>query len=315
MNPAAAERFERDLAPLAPPGTRLGLAVSGGPDSLALLLLAADMRPGEIEAVTVDHRLRSGSVLEAQAVAAICAGRGIPHAMLAARWSEPPTTNLQARARIERYELLADWAYTKSLDAVVTAHHADDQAETLLLRLARGSGVAGLGGVRPSRPLCPGVSLIRPLLGWRRAELATIVADAALTPADDPSNRDPRHERARMRAWLADADWADAARLAATAACLRDADDALVWTVGSVAEDRLTRSNDGVALDPAELPRELKRRLLLLAFDALNASPPNGPDLARAMASLEAGRTVTLGHLKLEGGALWRLSPAPKRRA
>ena len=304
----AAERFAADLAALVPPGVRIGVAVSGGPDSLGLLLLAA-ARPGAIEAATVDHRLRPGSAADAAHVATICAKLDIPHAILTARWIDPPTANLQARAREERYALLADWAKERHLAAIATAHHADDQAETLLMRLARGSGITGLGGARPSRPLTNSIALIRPLLSWRRADLAAIVADAGLTPLDDPANRDPRHDRARLRAMLADADWADPARLAASASHLREADEALEWISATLAETRLTRTNDGITLDAADLPRELQRRLLLLAFD----TPPRGPDLIRAIDALSEGRTITLGTLKLEGGATWRITRAPPR--
>ena len=302
-------RFAADLAPLAPAG-RIGIAVSGGPDSLALLVLAAAARPGDVEAATVDHRLRPASRAEAEAVAAICAELAVPHTILTARWIAPPTANVQARARDERYALLAEWAADRDLTAVATAHHADDQAETLLMRLARGGGIAGLAGARPSRPLAPSIALIRPLLGWRKTELEAIVTAASLTALDDPSNRDPRHDRARLREWFAHAPL-DPERLAASAAWLREADDALDWSLAQA--NRLTRSADIVTLDPGNLPRELQRRLLLAAFAALDAPTPRGPDLARALDALTSGATVTLSGLKLTGGPRWTLAPAPPR--
>ena len=309
MTPGAADRFAADLDALSPAGARIGIAVSGGPDSLALLLLAHAMRPGTIEAATVDHRFRPESAAEAHAVAAMCSGRCIPHVTLPARWASPPTANRQARARDERYALLAEWASARGLGAVATAHHANDQAETLLMRLARGAGIGGLAGARPVRPLAPGIALIRPLLRWRKADLAAIVAEAGLTAVDDPANRDRDHDRTRMRAWLAETEWADPARLAASAAHLRDADDAIAWIVATLAEARVTRSDGAVIIDPAGLPREIQRRLLLTAFTI----PPRGPDLDRAMAALADGRTVTLGEMKLVGGVVWRLSEAPAR--
>ncbi len=302
-------RFAADLAELAPTG-RIGIAVSGGPDSLALLLLAHQARAGEVAAATVDHCLRPASRAEAEAVAAICAELSVPHAILTARWADPPTANVQARARDERYALLAAWAVDRSLTAIATAHHADDQAETLLMRLARGAGIAGLAGARPSRALAPGIALIRPLLAWRKTELEAIVAAAGLTPLDDPSNRDPRHDRARLRLWLTDAPF-DPERLAASAAWLGEADDALDWSLAQA--DRLTHCGNIVTLDPENLPRELQRRLLLAAFSALDAPPPRGPDLARALDALTSGATVTLAGLKLSGGRRWTLSPAPPR--
>ena len=306
-------RFAADLAALTGPDDRIGIAFSGGPDSLALLLLASAARPGRIEAATVDHRLRPESRAEAKACAQVCATLAVPHTILTARWAAPPTANLQANARAERYALLGEWATTRRLSAVATAHHADDQAETLLMRLARGSGIAGLGGARASRPLVEGVALVRPLLARRKVELEAVVAAAGLVALDDPSNRDARHDRARMRAWLADAAWADPERLAASASHLRDADDALDWAVRTLAETRVARDGDVVTIDPAGLPRELQRRLLLNAFAEFDASPPRGPDLVSAMTSLHEGTSCTLAGLKLEAGPTWRLTRAPPR--
>ena len=195
MNPAAEaiDRFTADLDALIARDCRFGIAVSGGPDSLALLLLAAAVRPGSIEAATVDHGLRPESADEAAMVAGLCERRGVPHRTLVADWAQPPAANVQAEARAMRYRLLNEWAIERGLEAVATAHHADDQAETLLMRLARGAGVGGLGGTRARRALSEDVLLIRPLLGWRKSELVALVEDAGLTPVDDPSNRDPKH--------------------------------------------------------------------------------------------------------------------------
>ena len=309
-----ADRFAADLAALVGPGERLGIAVSGGPDSLALLLLAADARPGAAEAATVDHRLRSESATEADRVAAVCLGMGIPHRILRARWDPPPSANLQARARDERYALLADWAGERGLAAVATAHHADDQAETLLMRLARGSGIGGLGSARPSRALGGTVRLVRPLLGWRKAELAQIVDDAGLSPVDDPANRDDRHDRARVRRFLAEQDWLDPLRLAASAAHLGEANDALDWITARLVAERLARNGDSLEFDPRGLPRELQRRLILAIFARLAAPVPRGPDLARALERLSAGASTSLSGLQLSGGPLWKAVRAPPRR-
>jgi tRNA(Ile)-lysidine synthase len=317
MMPAvgAIERFTADLDALLPSGKRVGVAVSGGPDSLALLLLAAAARPGLIEAATVDHALRAESRAEAEMLASICRKLDVPHAILPADWSEPPTANIQAEARTMRYRLLAGWAEQLDLPALATAHHADDQAETLLMRLARGAGVRGLGGTRARRQLTEAVALIRPLLSWRKSELVALVEDAGLEPVDDPGNRDPRHDRSRVRQALEQADWADPARLAASASALRDADEALDWALAPLITARLRRDEDALIIEPFDLPRELRRRLLAAAFAELGAPAPRGPDLMRALDSLEAGQTVTLSGLKLEGGSFWRLAPAPPRRA
>lgn len=317
MRPAAeaVQRFAADLHMLVPADARIGLAVSGGPDSLALLLLASSAKPGQVEAATVDHGLRPESRDEAAMVAELCGRLGIPHRTLLADWPEPPEANVQAAARAMRYRLLNEWAVERGLAGVATAHHADDQAETLLMRLLRGSGVSGLGGTRTRRAMSEDVLLLRPLLSWRKAELERIALAAGLSPVDDPSNRDPRHDRSRIRQLLKTADWLDPARLAASAAAIRDANEAIDWALAPLIESRIRRDRDALVVEPADLPREYVRRLLLVAFAELAAPSPRGPDLMRAIEALEAGETVSLSGLKLEGGTTWRLSVAPPRRS
>lgn len=311
----AVERFAADLAALGPIEGDIGLAVSGGPDSLALLLLAAAARPGSVAVATVDHRLRPDSATEAKIVGAVCARIGVPHSTLSVDWGEPPTANLQARAREQRYELLAQWAREKGICAVATAHHADDQAETLVMRLSRGAGIRGLGGIRPRRSLDGDVDVIRPLLGWRRAQLAQIVEQAGLVSVDDPANHDPRHDRTRVRGALANgAQWPDALRLAAVATNLREAGDALDWALKPVIHSRVTIDAGAVLIDASGVPREFQRRLLQVAFTRLRVPWPAGPELTRAIAALDAGRIVTLGGVKLEPGPPWRLTRAPPHR-
>lgn len=310
----AIERFAAQLDALAPEGEPIGIAVSGGPDSLALLLLASGARPGGVEAATVDHGLRAESAAEAAMVAGVCRDLGIPHKILIADWPELPETNIQAAARAMRYRLLNEWAIDRRLAAVATAHHADDQAETLLMRLMRGAGVGGLGGVRARRALSEEIELVRPLLAWRKSELEALVKQAGLQPVDDPSNRDPKHDRSRVRQWLERFEGADPARLAASALALRDADEAIDWALAPLISSRIRHDGDALLVEPFDLPRELKRRLLLAAFAELGAAPPRGPDLMRAIEQLEAGGVATLSGLKLEGGEEWRITAAPPRR-
>jgi tRNA(Ile)-lysidine synthase len=313
-DPQIVARFTADLDLLVPPDTAVGVAVSGGPDSLALLLLAAAARPGLVEAATVDHALRAESRAEAQMVAATCDLLAVPHNILTVDWPKSVTSNVQARAREARYELLGKWALGRGIAAVATAHHLDDQAETLLMRLARGAGIGGLGSVRTRRPLVKGAELVRPLLGWRKSELIALVNAAGLQPIDDPSNRDTRHDRVRMREWLKRADWAEPERIAASAAWLDEADQALDWALKPLAESRITRLDGVVSIDPSDVPRELQRRLLLAAFAELGVHRPRGPELARAMDTLTKGGVTTLAGLKLQGGPVWRLRLAPPRR-
>ena len=305
-------RFEADLSALTHANARLGIAVSGGPDSLALLLLAAATRPGLVEAATVDHQLRPGSREEAEFVRSICDRLGVPHSILVITVENG--SSLQAQARAARYTVLGEWAIKRDLQAVATAHHADDQAETLLMRLARGAGLGGLVGVRQTRPLEAGIAVVRPLLGWRRAELAAIVAATGITPVDDPANRDPRHDRSRFRGMLAEADWADPERLAASARWLADADEALEWALKGLLDTRVSRRGAALTIDAQGLPREMQRRLLLAGFEQMGAHRPRGPELDRARKALRSGKSATLAGLKLEPGPPWLLSIAPARR-
>ncbi len=265
-----------------------------------------------VEAATVDHGLRREAAKEAAFVASICKQLDLPHHILHARVA--PGASLQAQARTARYRVLGAWGIECDLGAIASGHHADDQAETLLMRLARGAGLSGLAATRRRRVLEPGVTLVRPLLDWRRAELRAIVEQASLTPVDDPTNRDPRHDRTRFRGLLADADWADPERLASSARWLADADEAIEWAMEGLVATRLTQDKAGASIDPHGLPRELQRRLLLAAFERLNAPRPRGPDLERALAALAAGKRVTLSGLRLVGGTRWSLAREGKRR-
>ena len=289
--------------------------MSGGPDSLALLLLAAAAFPGQVEAATVDHGLREESGGEAAFIGSICASLGIAHDTLKITWATRPDANVQGAAREGRYALLADWAAAHSLSAVATAHHAADQAETLLMRLGRGAGVRGLGGIRPLRPLSGGVDLLRPLLGWRREELAGVVKHAGIAAVDDPSNRDDRYLRTGVRELLAQSPLLDAQRLADSAANCRSADEALEWVAAREAELRTIGANGNLEFNAEGLPREIIRRILVRIFSDHGAKEPVGPDLIRVIDMLEKGSVTTLGGLKLEGGQTWKISRAPPRRS
>lgn len=321
------ERFRRSLATLVhdhgSEEVGIGVAVSGGPDSVALLLLAAAALPGRVAAATVDHGLRAEAADEARAVSALCDRLGLAHSTLRVD-AAPPTANRQAWAREVRYPLLARWASERGLAYVATAHHLDDQAETLLMRLHRGAGVGGLAGIRSSRPLIDGggsgVRLIRPLLDWRREALGAVVADAAVAVADDPSNRDPAYDRTAARAFLARSpDWPDRRCLAASALALADADRALDWAAAKLVGERACPDGDGWTLDVAQVPPELRRRMTLDLIRRMTpgrAIEPRGDRLSRALALLQSGRVATLAEVVIRpGGERWRFEPAPPRRS
>jgi tRNA(Ile)-lysidine synthase len=310
-------RFAADLTAIWPDAARaqggtIGIAVSGGPDSLALLLLAHAALPGRIAAATVDHGLRAESAAEAAFVATVCAGLGVSHRTLVV--SVAPG-NLQSEARTARYAALADWAAEHGLAALATAHHADDQAETLMLRLNRASGVAGLAGVR-ARGMAPGtrLPLLRPLLGWRRAELGTIVSAAGVQAVADPSNVNDRFDRVRMRKALAGADWLDVGALAHSAAHLADADAALEWAAAREWAEQVEPSPMGLTYRP-QAPRAVALRVLARIVAELDEEPARGAAVARLFDTLVARQPASIGGLvarAMPDG--WSFTKAPRRR-
>lgn len=311
--PDLASRFTTDLAALWRGEGRLGLAVSGGPDSLALLLLAHAALPGRVAAATVDHGLRAESAAEAAFVGQICSELEVPHVAL--RVAVEPG-NVQAQARAARYAALAGWMESEGLEALATAHHADDQAETLLARLNRGSGVAGLAGVR-ARALVPGTGLplIRPLLGWRRSDLADVVERAGIAAVQDPSNTDDRFDRARIRKALAETDWLDVPALALSAANLADADAALEWAAQREWDEAVVKAPMGLTYRP-KAPRAVALRVLARIVTELDGEAPRGSAVARLFESLLARQPASIGGLVArvmpEG---WSFTKAPVRRS
>jgi tRNA(Ile)-lysidine synthase len=315
---ASIDRFSRDLDAIVAPGARIGIAVSGGPDSLALLLLAAEARPGRIEAATVDHALRPESRAEAEMVGKVCDRLGMPHAILTAQWEQKPATAVQERARAVRYRLLGEWARSRGLDLIATAHHLDDQAETLLMRLARGAGVRGLAGMRRlSRGSPAGVPLARPLLGWRHSELEAICAAAGVEPVRDPGNEDGQFERVRVRNALAADDGLDPGALAKSAAHLAEADAALDWAAEAEWQRAITEEKGELAYAGRDAPPEIRRRILRRAILSLASEGDGeirGRELDRLLETLETGGTATLRGVLCTGGPDWRFTRARPRR-
>jgi tRNA(Ile)-lysidine synthase len=301
--PITDDECTRLLSPLLPFPT-LVLAVSGGPDSTALLHLAHrwarhQRRPAEaLLAVTVDHGLRPESAAEAAAVARLARELGVGHRTL--RWDGPaPATGLQAAARAARYRLLAAAAADFRGAAIVTAHSADDQAETLLMRLARGSGVDGLAAIPTQSRLAvdddahgSGCTVLRPLLGIARSRLIATLAAAAIPYADDPSNRDRRFERVRLREVMAtlaalgltrDALARTARRLRAAQEVLeRAADDLEMCAVGSLASLVHRLDLPLLAAAPEETAVRVLRRVLLRAGGAARPADLGTVELAAA---------------------------------
>jgi tRNA(Ile)-lysidine synthase len=324
----AAQRFAGDLAALWPDDERegpLGLAVSGGSDSLALMLLASEALPGRIAVASIDHGLRPEAASEVALAGRIAAERGIPFAAIKVTVG---SGNVQAAARAARYAALARWAAEAGLGAIATAHHADDQAETLLMRLNRGSGLAGLAGVRPrGRIEGSETLLLRPLLGWRKAELAALVAGAGIVAADDPSNANPAFDRARLRAQLAEADWLDPVAIAASAAHLAEGWQALEWYAELDWHEMVMREDSDTGTPGfsycANVPRVIAIETILRIIRELGGHATRS-EAARAWDRLWAGENASLGGVLAVPGVervekvgvqmrVWRFRPEPAR--
>jgi tRNA(Ile)-lysidine synthase len=296
----------------------LVLAISGGPDSTALLFLAARWRKArnrgpKLIAVTVDHGLRKEAAAEAREVARLAKKLGVPHRTL--RWSGvKPKSGLQEKARATRYRLLAEAAAKAGASHVLTAHTIDDQAETVLMRLLRGSGPAGLAGM--ARATRRGeLTLTRPFLDIPKARLIATLRRAKITFADDPSNLDPRFTRVRLRGLLPALaeEGFGAKRLALLARRLRRAEAALETAVDRAAElarggwaagAKIEMERRHFAALPAEVALRLLGRAVTIAGDegpvelaklealqaAMKAKKPPGGRFRRTL----AGAMVTL---------------------
>lgn len=324
---AAVERFRHDwqAATGADHARKALIALSGGADSSALLLLFAAARGSAqpFAAATVDHRLRAASAGEAAQAARLARACGTEHAILTGDLPGRvgPTANVSARARALRYDSLAQHADAIGAWWIVTAHHADDQLETMVMRLNRGSGIRGLAGVRQQQG-----RIVRPLLGWRRSELAKVAAEAGVVAVHDPSNADDRFDRARLRKQLAGAGWLDAVAASRSAAALAEAEAALHWSAERAFQQHcVPAGSDMIFNNPAALPAELRRRLVERCIHHL------APDLmlrggvvTRLIERLSRRESATIGSViarpttgRLQVGLdhAWHFRAAPPRRS
>jgi tRNA(Ile)-lysidine synthase len=345
------------------------LAVSGGPDSTALMLLAARWAKArknapKLVAVTVDHGLRPEAAREAQAVARLAQKLGIAHRTL--RWrGKKPKTGLQQAARLARYRLLAEAARQTGAQHILTAHTRDDQAETVVIRLTRGSGLTGLAAMqriaplpaaqrapsplegegwggggggggggpctqslrpeklppsRPSSPSAPTVDLphkgggeerkdaslclVRPLLDIPKSRLIATLKAAKIPYAEDPSNRDPRFTRARLRGLMPELarEGLDARRLSLLARRLKRADAAIEAVVDEAMAALAPAADTGRIVLPAKgftaLPDEIALRLI---GRAVALTGDEGPVELGKLEALVAALAEALGAAKPAG--------------
>jgi tRNA(Ile)-lysidine synthase len=328
------------------------LAISGGPDSLALMWLAVRWRGAlargpQLFAVTVDHGLRAESAAEARAVKLLARSLELPHRTM--RWTgAKPKTGLPAAARAARYHLLAQAARASGATHVFTAHTRDDQAETLLMRMLRGSGIAGLAAMARQSER-DGVLLARPLLHVAKSQLAATLKKARIDFADDPTNRDLNFTRPRIRAVMPAlaAEGGDARNLARLASRLARANAAVEVLVDGAERylalrDREIRHSgpDAKAINAqafnakifdfqtfARMPEEIRLRLLLRAIERFGHEGPAELGKVEALLSALDGmvaenpgprrpmlkRTLAGALVSLTDGRI-RVGPAPPRR-
>lgn len=292
---AVAASFERQAG-------RILVAVSGGVDSLALLVAAAGVAGDRTGVASLDHGLRAEAATEVERVRELARSLGL--AFHTESLHLRPGPGLESRARAARYAALERIAREHGYGAIATAHTADDQAETLLMRLARGSALRGAGAIRTDAP-----RLLRPLLGVRRTDTAAVVAGAGLVPAQDPTNADPRFFRTRIRHQVLPA-LREAAgpsvveRLARFARSAAEDEELLARQ----AAQALERVRDGAGLDAVgvrALPWPIRARVLRAWLEALGH--PVSDRLLREVAGAidRGGRTGLPGRAVLSTEGSW----------
>lgn len=291
-----------DRLALTPRPATLMVAVSGGSDSVALMLLAHDwaQRHGVcLRAVTVDHQLRAASADEAAWVHTLCDSIGLPHKTVV--WQDwQGQGNTQAAARAARYQLIQS-ACPDGVTQVLLGHTLDDQAETVLLRIKRGSGVDGLAAMAPRRRLPIGLELLRPLLTISRADLRRYLTARGQTWCDDPSNDNPDYDRIRMRQALPQLAelGIDAPTLATLAHSMQRARVALNDTTQRAAQSIVAQDALGLRLSLtglAQVPDDFRLRLLAAALMWTSGSPyrPRLSSLEQVWHAVQQGRAQTL---------------------
>ncbi|WP_254701987.1 tRNA lysidine(34) synthetase TilS [Roseivivax sp. THAF30] len=320
--PSLDDRFAAAMGQLLGPDfpSEIGLAVSGGGDSMAMLSLAHNWTRAwgvGLRVVTVDHGLRPGSADEARLVAEECRVLGWPHDVLTWKgWDGQG--NLQDAARRARLSLIDAWR--GGMRDVLFAHTADDQAETILMRLRRGSGVEGLSGMAMVRQASD-MRILRPLLNERRETLRFHLRVLRMPFADDPSNDDDRFERVRLRKLLAalDEEGLGVEALTRTAARMQRARAALRARAAEVASRIATEEWGQVVIARdgfADIERDTQMRLLAAALQFVAGSEyrPRAEALEALLDSCLGGRGGTLGGalLRIDGAAL-RIQREPAR--
>ncbi len=282
---------------------RLGVAVSGGGDSVALLHLVnkiAQEDGFELVAATVDHGLRPEAASEAEFVAAMANRMGLSHAIL--KWQGwDGSGNLQDQARQARYRLLTEWAKTNEIDTIALGHTADDQAETVLMRLSRASGVTGLSAMPITRNE-NGIQLLRPMLGVTRARLRDFLKSQGIDWIEDPSNRDARFDRIKVREAMKTLEpmGITAETLSRVAGNLTQAREALEVYAQESARKIVTLDAGDALIDTTAfmvLPDEIARRLVIGIVSWISGTgyPPRQSSVDQVMLAIRDGKSGAIG--------------------
>jgi len=282
------------------PDNTVGLAVSGGGDSVALMHMAACLRPAhQLRVITVNHGLRPEAQDEIALVASQALALGLDHTV--SQWTWNGRGNLQAAAREGRWAAVREWAAMYNLREVWLGHTEDDQVETLLMRLARGSGIDGLTGMYPLTER-DGLRILRPLLGIARADLRTWLTGEKIAWCDDSSNEDPRFDRVRARQMFAQLETLGLTRkrLLQTVDHMQAAHISLQCAAKAFAKQHVRQdagdlllSADALNLEKADAPR----RVIAAAFGWVGSRMyrPRFEQLLETVAQARKGATVTLG--------------------
>lgn len=297
------------------PPKALGVAVSGGGDSMALLhLMVSFCQQHDIAlfAVTVDHQLRPAAAEEARSVAAFCEKAGVAHETLV--WNGwDGQGNLQHAARDARYGEMADWARARGISTIALAHTMEDQAETVLMRLARRGGVDGLSGMRP-RVLRSGIAWVRPLLAARRAELRQYLVEHGVVWSEDPSNEDPNFDRIKVRKAMGTlaSIGIDVEGLADVAEQMAQSRKALEWNAFVVAQKLAKTRCGAVIYEERQLrsePDEIRRRLFVRAINWISGATyaPRRGAVASLMRGIAKGQASTADgcHIRRIASDIW----------
>lgn len=293
----------------------MGVAVSGGGDSIALLSVLAHYAYEhriELHVITVDHGLRPETKDEVKVVTGLCHKLGLQHHL--EYWTNwDGHGNLQSQARDGRYALIADWAYAHQISHIALGHTADDQAETVLMRLARSGGVDGLSAMS-QRSIRLGITWVRPFLRIPRLDLRAYLQATGLFWIDDPSNMNRDFERIRIRDALTILETLGIAvdTLVQVADHMAQAREALDWQTFLAARELAEVRHGAIALDVRRfrtLPTEIKRRLLVHCVTWLSGSiyPPRRDTMQRALEAVQTGQTTTLSgcQISTEDDIVW----------